>query len=163
MNIQTLLTQVLSRLREPRYLFPIAIILLVGGLSIFNENPVMAIGVLIGGFVLVIFFTVTDLLIGRSSATKMAIALTFPQGVDPTTLTLINCEYWIQDPRNPGDPVKGKVLPYTAGTGWVCPIPEQAAPHDRIELWVIDDTDTRWQVKPFVTESLWPRIEVHPV
>lgn len=162
MNIQTLLTQVLSRLREPRYIFPIAIILLVGGLSIFTENPEMAVGVLIGGFALVIFFTVTDLLTMRSSKVRMAIALAFPQGIDPTTVTLTNCEYWIQDPQNPGDPVKGQVLPYTAGTGWVCPIPEKAAPNHRIELYVIDDTNARWKVKPFVTETLWPSVEVNP-
>ncbi len=160
MDNQNLISQVVSRIKDPRYLFLIALIILVGGLSFFGANPNVAWGVFAGGFVTVLLFTILDFMSSSRAALRMSVALSFPQNIDATSLNLTLCEYLIQDPRNPSRKVKGEVRPYPAGVGWLCPVPDKAKPRDLIEMWVIDDTGKRWPARAFVPENLWPKVDV---
>ena len=160
MNEQSLLAEIVSRIRDARYLFLLALIIVVGGLSLFSANPSLTWGVLAGGFGLVVLLTILDYRKSVREALRMSVALTFPPDVDPATLNLVKCEYVVQDTRNPEQKRKGLVVPYPAVNGWLCPVPDTAAPGDRVEMWVIDDTGKRWPVRAFVPENLWASVEV---
>jgi hypothetical protein len=160
MDNSNLISQVVSQIRDQRFLFFIAVIILVGGISFFGANPNIAWGVFVGGFVLIVIFTILDFITNSRAALRMSVALAFPQNVDATSLNLTLCEYRIQDPRNPTREVEGQVRPYPAGVGWLCPVPDRANPQDLIEMWLIDDTGKRWPAKAFVPENLWPKVDI---
>ena len=93
---------------------------------------------------------------------QMSIALGFPQSYDSSTLNLLKCTFSVADPRRPEEKKNGEVLPYPAGTGWVCPLPPHKKSRDTIDLTFTDDTGQEWVAKRFVPDLHWPLVDVQP-
>jgi hypothetical protein len=157
MNQDNLLELVINKIRDQRYLFLIALVLLVGSLSIFANKTGLGVLVLVAGFLLV---ATENLLVGRGS--RLSVALKFPSSHDPSTMNLVKCIYSFADPRDPGEKKTGEVLPYRAGGGWLCPLPLHMKPSDIIDLTFSDNTGQEWVVRRFVPELSWPILEVQP-
>lgn len=157
MNQESLLRLVISRIRDQRYLFLIALVLLVGSLSIFAKKTGLGVLVLVAGFLLV---GIENILGGRGS--RLAIVLKFPSSHDPSNLNLVKCSYSFADPRRPGEKKRGEILPYPGGGGWLCPLPRRMKASDAIDLTFRDDTGQDWVARRFVPELRWPVVEVQP-
>lgn len=157
MDHENLLKLLIDKIRDQRYLFLIALVLLVGSLSIFAKETGIGVLVLIAGFLLVGM----ENFFGRRGL-RMAIALRFPASHDPSTVKLVKCTYSFADPRRPEEKKSGEILPYPGGGGWLCPLPLRMKSSDAIDLTFKDDTGQDWVVRRFVPELEWPIVEVHP-
>ena len=157
MDQENLLKLVINKIRDQRYLFLIALVLLVGSLSIFAHETGLGVLVLVAGFLLV---GTENILGGRGL--RLAIALKFPSSYDPSTLNLVKCTYSFADPRCPEEKKSGEILPYPGGGGWLCPLPLRMKSSDTIDLTFTDDTGQDWVVRRFVPELGWPVVEVQP-
>lgn len=69
-----------------------------------------------------------------------------PRGLPRSGLRLCDLlqEPRIQAPRNPGRKLEGHALPFSAGNGWLCTVPDKAKPRDRVEFWIVDHSGKRW-------------------
>jgi hypothetical protein len=162
-----LLEQVVSRLRDQRFLFLVAVIIalaVLAPLKMISTSTVIIIFGISAGVVLV--DRVFEFLGRRSRGVRgdvgdvaMFIAPDF-EGVSEGTSVQLNerAEYTIQDPRNPGHPeVKEVLLLEGPGeTGWLCPITSEAGPNDLVSFTFTAVDGRKWRLN-VVTNTLWPR------
>jgi len=150
------LENVLSRIKEQRYLFLIALVLIVGTFSVYNKQVILSMGVLGAGFVLVIVE-----LTGQKRSHSFTVALKFPGAQIASTIDLVSGECIITNPRRPESSKPGAVLPHKDGWGWMCPLPTHLMePGDAVDLKLTDKSGKTWVAKRFVPDNSWPTIEL---
>jgi len=150
------LKNVIGRIKEQRYLFLLALVLIVGTFSAYNQQSMLGIAVLVLGFILVIVE-----MRGKKPSHGFSVALIFPAAQNVSTIDLVKGECIVRDPRHPDKPKPGSVLPHQGGGGWMCPLPTHLMePGDAVDLTFTDKSGQKWAAKRFVPDNSWPTIEV---
>ena len=164
MNRLEVLKLLVRRIRDQRFLFYLAAVLVGAGLA--RVNPWLTVGVLAGAFLLAALDRILTFyrppqpeVKALETTSALEVALTFPGEVDPSQLRFKQCDCRIEDPRGCRGPRQHQVKPHLLGGGWLCPIPSGTRPEDVIEITLTDKDERKWVIGPVACSHLWPRVE----
>jgi hypothetical protein len=168
MDTEKGLGQIVSTLRDQRFLFLIAVIIALAILAPLNVISPLIVVVIFGisaGLALV--DRILESLGQRSSRVRgqaggliMSVAPDFEGVSEGAAVGLVRGVCTIQNPRNPGQRVIREVLPYPGpgALGWLCPIPLEAGPDDVVNMTLTDSDGRRWAMT-FVPGHLWSSVK----
>lgn len=164
MNRLEVLKLLIRRIRDQRFLFYLASVIVAAGLA--GVDIWLTVGVLAGAFLLAVldrilaFYRPPQPMDEALETTSvLEIALTFRGPVEPSDLRFERCDCRIEDPRGCRGPRQHQVKPHLLGGGWLCPIPSGTKPEDVIEITLTDKDGRRWVVGPVACSHLWPKVE----
>jgi hypothetical protein len=167
MDEKNLLAQIIARLRDQRWLFLLGVLIVL---------VILASLKVVSGRDATIFFGISGVLVlvdrafafvegrsgkrgGTGGGLPMSVVLAFEGTPDATAVRLVSGVCTMENTRRPGKKVTRRVVPYPAGSGWLCTIPLDAHPHDRIDFTMTDSDGGRWGMI-LVPDALWPIVNV---
>jgi len=166
------LGQIVSRLRDQRFLFLVAVIIALAVLAPLNVISPLVVTIIFGisaGVVLVdrileSFGGRADGVRGQASGLTMAVAPNFEGVAEGAAIRLVSGVCTIQNSRNPGQIIEREVLPYPGpgALGWLCPIPSEAGSDDVVNITLTDSDGRRWGMI-LVPGHLWPSVKADPL
>lgn len=163
MELNRVLSSLVSRIGDQRFLFALGCMIIVAGLVPFNLIASMAI--LASAVFIVVFVVIMDRI--RSSrldrsAVRMVIALDF-QGIQgDEDIRLAGAECRISRVLTSQGKTTHTLTPYRGGgaEGWLCPLPTSSGANDVLEFTFTNSHGSRWTSDPIVPSLLWPKVTV---
>lgn len=162
------LGQIISRLRDQRFLFLIAVIValaVLAPLKVVSSVSVIIIFGISAGVVLVdrileSFGPRSRRAGSQAGGLAMSVAPDFEGVAEGAAIRLISGVCTIQNSRNPGQVIVREVLPYPGpgALGWLCPIPSEAGSDDVVNITLTDSGGGRWGMV-LVPGHLWPSVK----
>ena len=168
MKDENTLGKIVSRIRNQRFLFFIAVVVVSAALA-----PVSFWLPLAGfafAFVLAVIERGFDYMENRNRfsqnaelASAFEVVVSFEGESDASQLRFTQCQCTIEDSQGKRPKKEQSLKPHLLGTAWLCPLPAELRPQDVIEISFLDNSGRKWMVGPIAYSHLWPSVKADPV